>query len=365
MSEPRPLADRLARVAVRTLGALPAPVQRVLAGRPVVVDGQTLDTQAQLGMRLLALAVGETFERLPVEQGRRQISGEAWVFGCEHPVAEVRDTTLPGPAGPVPVRVYRPAGLPATSAGLVYLHGGGWVLGDLGSGDSVCRYLAGAAGLTVVSVDYRLAPEHPFPAALDDALAAFDAVHEGAADLGIDPAALGVGGESAGGNLAAVVAIEAARRARADASAAVPALQVLLMPVTDLTTKRRSYELFSDGYFLSAAQMDWYRAHYLADPAQAADPRVSPLLAPDLAGVAPAHVATAGFDVLRDEGAAYAERLRAAGVPTTYRCHEGITHGLVNATGVGTTARRVLDDVAAVLRRDLVPLAGRDERTRA
>lgn len=353
----RPLSDRVARRVVRTLGRLPQPLKRAIAGKPISIDGQTLDVEAQVGVRLLNLAVGETFETLPVEEGRRQIDGEAWVFGYEHPVHDVRDLVLPGPGGDLPARIYRPAGLPALSAGLVYFHGGGWVLGNLASADSVCRYLADTAGITVVSVDYRLAPEHPFPAGVDDAVAAFRHVVAHASELGIDPSAVAVGGESAGGNLTAVVSLVSTLEARTDPSVPVPAFQLMFMPVTDLTTKHRSYELFSDGFFLSDAQMDWYKTHYLTDPAQAHDPRVSPLLAPDLGGQPPAHVVVAGFDVLRDEGEAYATRLLEAGVPTTLTRQEGIVHGLVNATGVGTVARRVLDEAAGQLRKRLVPLA--------
>jgi acetyl esterase len=164
---------------------------------------------------------------------------------------------------------------------------------------------------------------------------------------------LAVGGESAGGNLTAVVAVETARRATTSPGAPVPAFQLMFMPVTDLTSKHRSYGLFSDGFFLTEAQMNWYRDHYLADPEQAADPRVSPLLAPDVSGVAPASVA--GFDVLRDEGEAYAAKLRAAGVRVTLRRHEGLTHGLINATGVGSAARRALAEAAEELREGLAP----------
>ncbi len=357
MTENHPLPDRMARRAVRALGRLPRPLKRAIAGKPIVVDGQQLDLDAQVGVRMLNLTVGDTFENLPLDEGRRQIDSEAWVFGYEHPVREIREVTLPRPGGDLPARVYRSAGAAARSAALVYFHGGGWVLGNLGSADSVARYLASQAGITVISVDYRLAPEHPFPAAVDDAVAAFRHVVDHADDFGVHPDAVGVSGESAGGNLAAVVALSTMLEARRDPLLATPSFQLLFMPVTDLTTKHRSYELFSEGYFLSEAQMDWYKGHYLSDPTEAADPRVSPLLAPDLTGVAPAHVVVAGFDVLRDEGEAYAERLLDAGVPTTLTRHAGIVHGLVNATGVGSVARRALDDAVAQLRRRLVPLA--------
>ncbi|WP_121254543.1 alpha/beta hydrolase [Nocardioides ferulae] len=364
--DPRPWRDRLARTTartvVRTLGGLPRPVQRLIAGRPLRIDGQELHVEAQVGMRLLSLAVTETFETLPLERGREQIEDEAWIFGYDWPVGSVEELLIPGPAGPIPARVYRPAGATGTTPGLVYLHGGGWVLGGLGSGDSVSRFLTAHAGVTVVSVDYRLAPEHPFPAGLDDVRAAFAHVVAHAAELGLDPTRIAIGGESAGGNLAAVAAVEAARARRDHPDAPLPAAQLLFMPVTDLSTKHPSYRLFSDGLFLTEAQMDWYRDHYLADPAQVSDPRVSPLLATDLpelaAHVAPALVAVAGFDVLRDEGEAYAALLAAAGVPVTLRRHAGITHGLVNATGVGRAARDTLLETAGALRVLLAPGRG-------
>lgn len=349
---PRPLADRVARRLLRGLGRLPAPVKRALAGRPMRVDGQILDLDAQVVLRLLNLAVSKTFESLPLEEGRAQIASEAWIFGDTEPEVVERDLTIPGPGGDIPARLYRPEGIEGPTAALVYFHGGGWVLGDLGAADSVSRFLAHHASITVISVDYRLAPENPFPAAVDDALAAFTHVVEYAGEYDVDPSAIGVGGESAGGNLAAVVAQESARRVR-EAPVPTPAMQVLFMPVTDLSGKHHSYELFGEGLFLTEAQMDWYKAHYLTDPAQAEDPRVSPLLAADVHGVAPAYVAVAGFDVLRDEGEAYARRLTDAGVPVALRRHAGLVHGMVNATGVGTTARLVLLEAADALRSGL------------
>ncbi|MET9086027.1 alpha/beta hydrolase [Streptomyces sp. NPDC004237] len=357
MTDVHPLSERVARRAARGLGRLPAAVKRAIAGRPVTVDGQVMDLDAQVGKRVLGLAVSKTFESLPLAEGRAQIAAEAWIFGDELPVAEIRELTIPTPEGGIAARLYRPAGVRRPSAALVYFHGGGWVLGDLSASDSVARFLAHHAALTVIAVDYRLAPENPFPAAVDDALAAFTHVVEHAGEYGVDPAAVGVGGESAGGNLAAVVALETARRARA-ASCPTPAMQLLLMPVTDLSRKHRSYELFGTGLFLTEAQMDWYKAHYLPDPELAADPRVSPLLAEDVHDVAPAYVAVAGFDVLRDEGEAYAHKLRDAGVPAALRRHSGITHSMVNATGSGPAPRAVLREVAGALRMGLTSRAG-------
>lgn len=340
--------DRLSRIVVRRLDALPGAVKRALRGAPVVIDGQTLDEDAQLGVRLLGLAVGETFEVMPLERGRAQIRAEAWIFGAADPVAEVQEVHLATRDGSVPARIYTPRRTERPLPALVYFHGGGWVLGDLSSADSVCRFLCEEAGMVVVSVDYRLAPEHKFPAAVHDAVDSFVAVAERAEEFGIDAERIAIGGESAGGNLAAVVAQHCAKGV--SGTKVQPAFQMLLMPVTDLTTQRRSYDLFGDGYFLTRAQMDWYKAHYLSDAAEARDPRVSPLLAEDVAGVAPAYVAVAGFDVLRDEGEEYARKLAAAGVPTALRRHEGLIHGLVNATGVGRAARNALHEAAGALR---------------
>ena len=343
-------ADRLARAVLRTVAALPRPVQRLLGGSPLRIDGTELDTEVQLGLRLMTLAAGTTFEKLPLPEGRAQIDREAWIVGAASEVGEVRELTVAGADGPIPARLYRPHHDPSLRPPLlVYFHGGGFVLGGLGAADSVCRFLAAKAGVAVLSVDYRLAPEHPFPAGVNDAIAAFDHAIAHADDLGIDPAAVGVGGESAGGNLAAVVSLATTIEARTRPDRRTPDFQLLFMPVTDLSSKHRSYELFGDGLFLTEAQMDWYRDHYLTDPAQAVDPLVSPLLAEDLSGLPPAYVATAGFDVLRDEGEAYARRMREAGVPVGIRRHPGIVHGLVNATGVGQAATAALAEAAGAL----------------
>lgn len=343
-------ADRLARAVLRTVAALPRPVQRLLGGRPLCIDGTELDTEVQLGLRLMTLAAGTTFEKLPLPEGRAQIDREAWIVGAASEVGEVRERTVAGADGPIPARLYRPHHDPSLRLPLlVYFHGGGFVLGGLGAADSVCRFLAAKAGVAVLSVDYRLAPEHPFPAGVNDAIAAFDHAIAHADDLGIDPTAVGVGGESAGGNLAAVVSLATTIEARTRPDRRTPDFQLLFMPVTDLSSKHRSYELFGDGLFLTEAQMDWYRDHYLTDPAQAVDPLVSPLLAEDLSGLPPAYVATAGFDVLRDEGEAYARRMREAGVPVGIRRHPGIVHGLVNATGVGQAATAALAEAAGAL----------------
>jgi acetyl esterase len=252
--------------------------------------------------------------------------------------------TVDGAVGPLDARLYLPEGAPRPGPLVVWFHGGGWVVGDLDSHDPACRFLAHASGVPLLSVAYRLAPEAPFPAAVDDALAAFRwAVHH-AASLGADPHRVGVAGDSAGGNLAAVVSLLATR----DGGPA-PAFQALVYPVTDLSRKSESYRRFAVGYFLTEAQMDWYRGHYLQDPAQAFDPRVSPLLAEDLTGLPPAYVTVGGFDPLRDETVAYARRLQDAGVPTTLRVHPGLIHAFVNAAGVLPAAAAATRELAAAL----------------
>ena len=239
-------------------------------------------------------------------------------------VAAVEDRALPPAAGsdvPIPVRIYRSRRDGSPAPVLVWFHGGGWVIGDLDTADGTCRALCREADATVVSVDYRLAPEHPFPAAVDDCWAATRWVAAHAADLGGDPACLAVGGDSAGGNLAAVVA----QVARAAGGPSI-CFQALVYPVTDATCDRPSMRDNAEGYLLTTAGMEWFYGHYLGAHDRR-DPRVSPLLADDLSGLPPAYVITAEYDPLRDQGRAYAEALAAAGVPVTLDEVTGTIHG--------------------------------------
>ena len=212
-------------------------------------------------------------------------------------MARVEGLRIPGQGGPLPARFYTPGGLPAgeTAPLLIFFHGGGWVIGDLDTHDDVCRFLAASAGVAVLAVDYRLSPEHPFPAPVEDAWASFAWAEANAADLGIDPARIAVGGDSAGGNLAAVVSL----LARAGGGPA-PAMQLLIYPPTDSAGDLPSRRLFSEGFMLTKNDMDNFEGHYLPPGTDATDPRVSILLAPDLTGLPPAYVVTAGFDPLRD-----------------------------------------------------------------
>jgi acetyl esterase/lipase len=257
----------------------------------------------------------------------------------------VEDLSVPGPGGGVPIRLYA-TGNGGLRSALVYFHGGGFVFGNLDTHDAVCRAIAKQSGAVVISVDYRLAPEHKFPVAVEDSYAATIWVARNAANLGIDPQCISVGGDSAGGNLATVVAM----RCR---NAGGPALasQVLIYPVTDVSSlETNSHRDFAEGYFLTRAAMDWFTGHYLPSADSARHPEASPLLAPDLGGLPPALIITAEFDPLRDEGEAYAERLQQAGVPVTMSRYPGMIHGFVSMMGVLAGGRRAIQEVAGFTR---------------
>jgi acetyl esterase len=258
-------------------------------------------------------------------------------------VGGVIDTRCEGPRGAIALRIYRPlgAGASPTKAStlpvLVYYHGGGWTIGDLDTHDVLCRELCKGSGAVVVAVDYRMAPEHRFPAAVDDCIAATAWVHRHASELGVDRARLAVGGDSAGGNLAAVVAI-AAR----DGGTLPIAYQLLIYPATDMRRGHPSHASNGSGYLLTTETIDYYHDHYIAEPAHDLDWRASPLLHPDLSRLPPALVLTAGFDPLRDEGLEYANRLVAAGNRATYVCFERQIHGFI-------TMGKVIDEANAAV----------------
>src|SRR4051794_18069743 len=273
---------------MRAVGALPRSAQVRIAGAPVEGDGNRLEREVQLALRFVNTLGGEQ-EIPPVAESRRQLDLEARLFrGRRLPVRGVRELEVAGADVPLRARLYQ-ADAGGAAPLIVYLHGGGWVEGSLESHDQTCRFLARESGAHVLSVDYRLAPEHPYPAGADDAVAAFRWAAENAGRLAADARRIAVAGDSAGGNLAAVVARETA----ADDTA--PVFQALIYPVCDVSEKRPSYRLFSEGFFLTEQKMDWYRDHYLTDPLSVADPRVSPVLAPDLSGLPPAYIAVAGF----------------------------------------------------------------------
>lgn len=312
----------------------------------MIRDGQELNVEAQLALKLLALAGQPELEELDPIQARARVTQDAAAF-AGRPVAleRVQDVTLDGAAGSLRGRLYVPPGAGTAGGLVIYFHGGGFVVGNLDTHDNSCRFLAAQAEVRVLAVDYRLAPEHPFPAAIDDGLAAFRWAAAHAAELGSDPARIAVAGDSAGGNLAAGVAVLAA----SDGGLA-PAFQLLLYPWLDLADKRDSYRLFGEGFYLTESDLDWYRGHYVPAPADERDPRCSPLRAGDLTGVAPAYVATAGFDPLRDEGEEYARRLEAAGVAVALRRHRGLIHGFFNTVAVGHAGREAVIEAAGAIR---------------
>ena len=259
------------------------------------------------------------------------------------PVYEVANLTIPGPGGELPLRLYRPSGerpLPA----LLYFFGGGWVLGTIDTADGVSRSLANSSGALVVVVGYRLAPEHPFPAAADDCYATVRWVAEHAAEIGADPGRLAVGGDSAGGNLAAGVALRARSCGPALAS------QLLVYPNTDQLADDQSMRAADDPYLFNRHSVAWYRQHYLTDPGDAANPLASPLLAESLAGLPPALVITAEYDPLRDQGEAYARRLAAEGVPVTLSRYPGMAHGFFTMAGTVSASRDAIAQAAAQVR---------------
>ena len=325
---------------LRAVFALPRPVRRLIAGRPVRRDGQELALDAQLLLRMSQLEQRSLGGGTPAQARDRFTRSTRVISG--RPARPVR-TRQVAVADVVKGRLYAPEGLPENSPLLVYYHGGGWVLGDVDSHDTVCRYLAVHAEVRVLSVGYRLAPEHPYPAAVDDARTAYAYAVENARELGADPDAVAVGGDSAGGNLAAVVAITADRR---------PDFALLFYPVTDLSTRRRSRTLFGEGFQLTDANMTWFSDHY-CPPERRTEPDASPLLAEDLSGFPPTYLVTAGFDPLRDEGEEFARRLAEAGVSVALRRQDDLIHGFANMWSLGGRFREAVAEAAGALRTGL------------
>lgn len=305
----------------------------------------TLDPQARKLLDEAAAAGGPPLCMQTVEEARQGARDKAAVTSLPpEPVARVEDRCIPGPGGDIPVRIYTPAG-PGPLPVLVYFHGGGWVMSDLDTHDGLCRALANRSGAVVVSVDYRLAPEARFPAALEDASAATLWVWRNSAYLGADPSRVAVGGDSAGGNLAAATCLWARER-----GAPPIAFQLLIYPVVDRDFDTRSYHENAEGYHLSRESMIWFWRQYLAEEADGRNPLASPLRADSLAGLPPALVLTAEYDPLRDEGEAYAARLREAGVPVTLTRYQGMIHGFVRMAGVLDQGKRAIDQAGAALR---------------
>jgi len=337
-------------VGMKVIPWVPTRALRLLAGgRSVTIDGNTLDPTLQLmlsGQR--AVGVDGLVVDEDIVASRAQAREIALAFAGPQVHVGVSDLSIPGPAGDIPARHYRPVTAEPAPL-LVFYHGGGWTIGDLDTHDALCRLTCRDADVHVLSIDYRLAPEHPAPAAVDDAHAAFRWAHEHAGDLGAIPGKIAVGGDSAGGNLAAVVS-QLAR----DDGGSMPVLQWLIYPRTDFTARTRSLSLFADGFFLTKHDIEWFEAQYLGDSdLEPADPRVSPLLADTLSGLPPALIATAGFDPLRDEGEQYAAALRDAGTPVDLRSSGSLTHGFASLFPLGGGSAVATTELISALRAHL------------
>jgi len=333
-------AQRLEGAVLRSALSLPPLLRRQLTGPAISRRGQQLDPQVQVALTLNRLMGKKSPDEVGPERARLDTDvTAAQVVDGPARVASIEERGLAGR----PVRIYRPIGEEQPGPALLYVHGGGFVVGSLDSHDAPCRELAARVPCTVVSLDYRLAPEHRFPAAADDVLAAFRALGAEADSLGLDPSRIAVGGDSAGGNLSAVLALDT----RGDELR--PCFQLLIYPGVDMTMSSPSITELGTGFFLESQTIAWYRDQYL-DEADRRHPRASPLFVEDLSDLPPALVVTAGFDPLWDEGEAYAHRLREAGVEVAHHHHPGLFHGFWNCTTVIREAERAFDEAVGVTR---------------
>jgi acetyl esterase len=312
---------------LRAAGLLPRHAARRLAGRSPVPEGAVLAADQALLLRLVDRMRWPALDRMSYSDAQEEARREAAVLAGRRLRVDVLEMQVPGVGA---ARLYARRGMAPGGGLIVWLHGGGWVLGDLAGHDAFCRRLAHRSGARVLAVTYRRAPAAPFPAAAQDAVAAVRWAREAAARLGADPERIGVGGDSAGGNLAAGTALALREEL---------AFQVLLYPVTDCSREHPSYSEFEHGPWLTASLMRWFRAAYLPGAAARADPRASPLLAADLSGAPPSYVGIAGVDPLRDEARAYARRLEAAGVDVTIQEFPAQLHGYAELAGVSRSAR--------------------------
>lgn len=321
---------------------------RMSGGVQRSVEGKRLDPQLQFLLTLAAKRPG--IDQLALADGRQMYRDMADSFGGRpRAVSRTEDRRVAGPHGDIPLRLYVPADLPPGPAPLlVWFHGGGFVIGDIPSYEVPCRYIADQACCMVLSVDYRLAPEHPFPVAIEECLAVWRHVVANPADYGADPARIGVGGDSAGGHLSAVISQQAKL-----AGDVLPRHQLLVYPVTDLTREWLSHQTYAEGYLLTRDLMKFFMGQFVPVDADRADPRISPLKATDLSGLPPATLVIAGFDPLQDEGRAYGDALAQAGVPVKVLSYDSLTHGFISLTGVVRAADSALAEISAAVRSGL------------
>jgi acetyl esterase len=349
-----------ATAVVRGLFALPRPVRRLIAGRPIRRDGRVLDLDMQLLIRLMSLDSGAALVQrrsTPARQRARLEAGAPLVSGRKISGVDTRELTIAHESGSMRARLYTPAGLASGSPLLVYFHGGGWVIGSIDTHDNTCRFLAKQASTRVLSVEYRLAPENPFPAAVDDAVTAFGFAVAHATALGADPGLVAVGGDSAGANLAAGVCSIVARD-----GGVRPVFALLFYPGTDGTLRRPSRDRFADIYLTDEA-IDWFLENYIPDVAQRADPRFSVLLSDNLADFPPTMVCVGDFDPLHDEGVDLGERLAMAGVPVVVRSQPGLIHGFANFIGISAHAREAVAQASGALRTGFALASSVGQRT--
>jgi len=306
----------------------------------------TLDPQAKWVLDIAEQAQAPLFEEMSPTDAKAAYEERALKLCFKDvPIGKSEDLEISGPHGPIPIRIYQPEGSNGTLPVLVYYHGGGWVIGSRNSHDALCRQISNQGRFLIVSVDYRMGPEAKFPAAVDDSIAAMNWVSENIGQYGGDDKKIAVSGDSAGGNLSAVVCIAASLN-----QCPMPIFQWLIYPATDMFIETNSHKEFSEGYFLTQNLMNWFQDQYLSSPADKNDWRASPIRAKSLNSVPPALVQTAGFDPLKDEGKAYADRMASEGVQVTYTDYPGMIHGFINLGGAINTAQTAIDEGVAALK---------------
>lgn len=337
------LASTIQKVVVTRLVKIPKPIMHKISGKPIVIDDQTFNTPLQLLLKLLAISPKKT----ALADIRAEIDEQGgWLAQSHHPDVITDEFQVAVTGGSICLRRYRHRHAVGQQPAIIYYHGGGYVVGSLTSHDTPCEHLAIDGDCTVISVEYRLAPEHPFPVPINDGITAFRYIASHPDEFGVDPKRLAVGGDSAGGNLAAVVA----QQTKFDQHS--PMLQLLWAPWVDMSTERKSYDLFGDGFFLDRSQARWYISHYINNEADKINPLVSPLFG-DLSGVAPAVILVAGFDVLRDEGIEYAQKLKEAGVDTELKIFKTLPHPFMNMAGEIDDAKVAFAEATKILRERL------------
>lgn len=336
------------RFLTRTILSLPAPLLRLMAGGGVVYrGGRTLDPRLQFLAANAARRPPMTAQS-PEEARRTSRDAFALLSGGPEPGVTREPLPIPHANGTIPARLYRPERRDPAMPAMVFAHMGGGVIGDLDTTDAFCAILARVVRTAVVSVDYRLAPEHRFPAGLEDVLAAYRHVRDNAERFGGPAGRAAIGGDSMGGNFAAVACQELRR-----AGEPQPDLQLLVYPCVDVASETASMTTYADAFPLNRPTMDWFMGHYIGPQADPADPRLSPIREPDLSGLAPAVVVTAGFDPLLDQGEAYAKALHAAGAPVAYRCYDSLAHAFTGFTGAVPCADVACREIAGLVREAL------------